>query len=131
MKKILTIALFFGLMLTLSACGKDAEYYDGTFTGRSDVWQFGHEQADVRFEDNEIVEITLKRIWTDGTEVDYSLFDGTNPDGKPNLKQYRLDLAEDMMTSDDPTDVDAISGATVSSDGWIEAVERAMEKAKK
>jgi uncharacterized protein with FMN-binding domain len=131
MKKVLTIALLFVFTLTLSACGKDTEYYDGTFTGRSDEWQFGSEQADVRFENNEIVEITLKRIWTDGKEVDYALFDGTNPDGKPNLKQFRLDLAEDMMASDDPTDVDAITGATVSSEGWMQAVERAIEKAKK
>lgn len=131
MKRILTLLSVFSLTLILSACNKEEGYYEGTFTGKSDQWEFGWEEADVKFVDDQIVDIELKRIWVDGKEVNYDLFDGTNPDGKPNLKQYRIDLANRMLEADDPTDVDAVAGATISSEGWIQAVERAIEKAKK
>ncbi|MDF2698648.1 MAG: hypothetical protein K0Q49_204 [Haloplasmataceae bacterium] len=47
---------------------------------------------------------------------------------RPNLAQYRFDLADDMLEAQSAS-VDTIASATDSSNGWIQAVERALEKA--
>jgi len=44
------------------------------------------------------------------------------------LKQYRLDLAKEMLKKRSP-DVNVITGATQSSNGWKAAVSAALAKA--
>lgn len=127
MKKFLTVMLTLALVLVLSSCGK-SKFFDGTFTAQSDKREHGWEEADVVFKNNKIVSITLRRMDAEGKEVDYSEWTG---ESRPNLNLYRKQLAEKMMEANNPTKVDTIAGATESSRGWIQAVDRAIEKARK
>jgi len=108
------------------------EYKEGTYTGTGDKWQYGNEDATVVISDGKIKSINLRRLDLSGNEVNYDNYAGQEVDGKvyPNLKQYRLDLA-DKMIEKQTYDVDSISGATVSCENWKLAVKRALEKAKK
>jgi len=69
----------------------------------------------------------LKRLDDNKKEVNYNDWDGTKGD-KPNLKQYRLDVAKEMLKKHSPN-VDVIAGATQSSNGWKAAVSAALAKA--
>ncbi|MFZ5987058.1 MAG: FMN-binding protein [Bacillota bacterium] len=107
-------------------------YKDGTYQGIGDEWQYGQEDATVVILDGRISSVALRRLDKEGKEVDYNIFSGKEIEGRvyPNLKQYRLDIA-DRMIEKQSYNVDAISGATVSSENWKLAVKRALEAAKK
>ncbi|NSW90715.1 MAG: FMN-binding protein [Firmicutes bacterium] len=111
---------------------EEVRYKDGTFVGVGDKWQYGNEDATVVINDGKIRSINLRRLDTEGNEVDYDNWTGKEINGKlyPNLKKFRKDLA-DAMIEKQTYEVDAISGATVSSENWKLAVKRALEKAKK
>ncbi|EKQ54335.1 MULTISPECIES: FMN-binding protein [unclassified Clostridium] len=81
--------------------------------------------------DEKIKKITLKRLDTNGQEVDYDQWTGAEVDGKkrPNLKQFRVDMAKTMVDKQ-TAEVDTITGATTTTKGWVQSVERALEKAK-
>ncbi len=108
-----------------------AVYKDGTYTGEGDPWEFGREDASVTVKGGRIESIVLRRLDKDGKEVDYNTFTGETIEGKtyPNLKKYREDMANEMV-SRQTYNVDAISGATVSTENWKIAVQRALDKAK-
>ncbi|WP_058486707.1 FMN-binding protein [Defluviitalea phaphyphila] len=103
---------------------------DGTYTATGDPWEYGSEDATVTISGGKIVEVTLRRLDSSGNEVNYDEWTGEEIDGKtyPNLKQYRIDMANEMIR-EQTYDVDTISGATVSTANWKEAVRRALEKA--
>ncbi len=105
-------------------------YNDGTYTGTGEKRDYGYEDAIVVIEGGLIKSITLRRLDSDGAEVDYDMWTGEEYDGKtyPNLRKYRYDLAEDMLEIQSP-EVDEISGATDSSIGWKDAVREALQKA--
>ncbi|WP_127837434.1 FMN-binding protein [Clostridium prolinivorans] len=108
------------------------KYKDGTYEGIGDKWEHGQESAIVTIENGKIVKVDLKRLDTNGKEVNYEQWTGQkDASGKvyPNLKQYRIDLANKIIEKQSP-DVDVISGATISSKNWKTAVERALDKAK-
>ncbi len=63
----------------------------------------------------------------EGDEVDYD--EWTGEDDKPNLKQFKEDLAKEMIEKQ-TYEVDAIATATETSEGWKEAVKNALEQAK-
>lgn len=134
-KKLMSFFMIGILSLGLVACGSDtstgAMYKDGTYTAAGDPWQFGSEDATVVIKDGKISEVTLRRLDTNGKEVNYDDWQGQTVDSKtyPNLKQYRVDMAEAIIKNQG-TDVEAISGATVSTNNWKVAVDRALEKAK-
>jgi len=153
MKKIFIFLLIALLVFSIVGCARDVEpqpqedqetppdetqvdeddalYEDGTYEGVGDEWQFGNEDAIVEIQDGRIIEITLRRLDQEGEEVDYDNWTGEEIEGRvyPNLNQYRFDIAT-LMIEAQHYEVDAISGATVSSENWKLAVERALEKAK-
>lgn len=129
---IFSIALLaFGLISCGSGDSSTAMYKDGTYTAAADPWQFGSEDATVVIKDGKIAEVTLRRLDSEGKEVNYDDWQGQTIDGKvyPNLKQYRVDIAEAIIKNQN-TSVDSISGATTSTNNWKIAVDRALEKAK-
>lgn len=158
MKKVLVIVLTLVLAFSFAACapapapapttpepttpapttpgtGTDttqpaAQWRDGTYEGKGDKWQYGDESATVIVSGGKITQITLKRLTTEGTEVNYDEWTGAEVGGqkRPNLKQFREDLAKAMIAKQS-TEVDDIAGATVSSKNWKLAVERALEQA--
>lgn len=156
MKKITAIILTVLIILTLGGCAardkKDENlkpgqnqgkspgenqpiavvYKDGTYTAEGDPWQYGKEDATVIIKGGKITDITLRRLDTNGKEVNYNDWTGQTKDNKtyPNLKQYRVDMAKRMIDAQS-SEVDTISGATVSTNNWKLAVRRALEKATK
>lgn len=132
-KVFLVLLLIASLTITLTACGSsdtsdgDVSYKDGTYTGQSEKREFGYEEAEVTIEGGKITNIVLKRMTPDGEEVDYD--EWTGEDDRPNLKQFRIDMAEEMLEKQS-YDVDVISTATETSQGWKEAVKNALDQAK-
>lgn len=110
----------------------EGAYADGNYEAFGDQWDHGQESATVVIADGEITEVYLKRLTTDGEEVDYELWKGEEIDGKlyPNLKQFKEDMATSMIEAQS-YDVDIISGATTSTENWKLAAQRALEEAAK
>ena len=119
--------------MVLTACGGSSEptgdgnYKDGTYIGQSEKREFGYEEAEVTVADGKIEDIVLKRMTPEGDEVDYD--DWTGETDKPNLKQFKEDVAEDMLEKQ-TYEVDTIATATETVTGWKEAVKNALEQAK-
>lgn len=103
---------------------------DGTYEGVGDKWQYGNENATVVVSEGKISQITLRRLTAEGQEVNYEEWTGADQGAqtRPNLKQFREDLAKAMIEKQS-TAVDDIAGATVSTKNWKIAVDRALEQA--
>jgi uncharacterized protein with FMN-binding domain len=109
----------------------DRQYRDGVYEGKGDAWEYGNEAATVVIRDGRITAVALKKYSKDGIEVDYNEWAGQTVNGNtiPNLKQYRLDLAESMLQAQTYR-VPSIRGAAISCENWKLAVKRALNKAK-
>ncbi|SHD76107.1 FMN-binding domain protein [[Clostridium] ultunense Esp] len=132
-KVLLAVLVIASLTVTLTGCGssdnsnEEVTYKDGTYIGESEKREFGYEEAEVTIEGGKITNIVLKRMTPDGEEVDYDEWTGEGD--RPNLKQFRVDLAEEMIEKQS-YEVDAIATATETSEGWKEAVKNSLEQAK-
>ncbi len=142
MKKIVSLAIAGFLALGLGACGtggndgqQDGDsqqvYKDGIYEGAAEPWDHGAESATVEIADGKIKSIVLKRLDTDGVEVDYEDWKGQEIDGRlyPDLNKYRTDMANDIIKKQS-YDVDTISGATTTTKNWKVSVQKALEKAR-
>lgn len=107
--------------------GKTITYKDGVYDVKHKSTKPGFEEAVVTIKSGKIQNIELKRLDDSQKEVNYNDWDGTK-NGYPNLKQDRMDLAYAMVTKQS-SDVNVISGATQSSNGWKAAVASALSKA--
>ena len=94
--------------------------FDGRYMGVSDEGRFGTGVAWVTIQGGEIIEVTLE---------EYS-------DGEFKDKDYRYDdfneareIMPERFVEANSSDVEVVSGATISSQLWRQAVERALEKA--
>jgi len=129
--KLYLVLLVAVMVMALTACGSndtgDTTYKDGTYYGEGEHREHGYEAAEVTIEDGKIVNIVLKRMTAEGEEVNYDEWTGEN--NRPNLKQIREDLAQEMIDKQ-TYEVDAIATATQSCEGWKEAVKNALEDAK-
>lgn len=130
-RRLYLILIVSVMVMALTACGTDKSgdttYKDGTYYGEGEHREHGYEAAEVTIEDGKIVNIVLKRMTAEGQEVNYDEWTGEN--NRPNLKQIREDLAQDMIDKQS-YEVDAIATATQSCEGWKEAVKNALEDAK-
>lgn len=77
-----------------------------------------------------ITGITLRKLDRIGKEVNYDQWIGKNINGdiRPNLKEYRIYLVN-KMSEKQTYDVEAVTGATISSENWKRAVHKALDKA--
>lgn len=108
------------------------KYKDGTYTALDDKWSYGQESSTVTIKGGKIIYIRLKRLDTSGKEVNYNDWVGkklANGEIKPNLKKFRIDMANRMLSKQTPN-VDTIASATKSTSGWRVATQRALDKAK-
>lgn len=132
-KFILSVLVMASLTIALTACGGSKEtadvgdLKDGTYIGQSEKREFGYEEAEVTIKDGKIEDIVLKRMTPEGEEVDYD--EWTGADDKPNLKQFKEDVAKDMLEKQS-AEVDTIATATETVEGWKVAVQNALEQAK-
>lgn len=90
----------------------DGDYKDGTYTGVADAYA-PDLTVSITIEDNAITEITI----TDHNET-------------PGFYEDAFERVPELIISSQNTDVDTVSGATMSSQGIIVAVENALAKAK-
>lgn len=143
MKKAIGIILSSALVFSLAGCGAKsadtasnaasttggaATYKDGTYDVKNKSEKPGFEEAVVTIKEGKIQNIDLKRLDNNSKEINYDEWNGQG--GKPNLKQARQDLAKAMVEKQS-TNVDAMSGATVTSNGWKKAASDALAKASK
>lgn len=112
---------------TKTKAAKKVVYKDGTYDVLHKSSKPGYEEAVVTIKNKKIQKIVLKRLDDKKKEVNYNQWDGTH-NGYPNLKKFRVDLANAMMKKQSP-DVNVISGATASSNGWKAAVSSALSRA--
>lgn len=137
---LMVLALLPALML-LSACGGSSEevsYRDGTFVGKSsedDNGAFG--EATVTIEDGKITACQYVTWQKDGTVKDenYGKVNGeiSNQDyyDKAQLAVNAMaQYARELVEVQSPGDVDAVSGATISHNQFIEAAGDALSQAK-
>lgn len=131
MKRLPYLVVVVFLSLTIFSCKASSKYRDGTYTAKADPWQFGQEEATVMIKDDKILDISLRKLDKSGKEVNYDDWAGQIKDGMiyPNMKQYRINMAKDMIKRQ-TYDVDTISGATTSSNNWRIAVQTALDEAK-
>lgn len=133
MKRILAIVLVTISVISLAACtSKEAikvegAYNDGTYKSQGEKWDFGHEEAVVVIQDGKIQDVSLRRIDTEGNEVDY---DAYHEMGGPDLAKAKEELSKTILEKQ-TFQVDSVSGATVSSGNWTIAVERALKESTK
>lgn len=159
MKKLVALVLSVLLVLSLSACGskKAAEpsssdksssntttttdtkssdagqLKDGVYKEDGEKGEYGYNAVEVTVEGGKITKVNLKRMNSDGTEVNYDEWTGVKgADGstKPNLKQFREDIASKIIEKQSTDGIDTISGATDSTKAWLELVNKALESAK-
>lgn len=131
MKRLPYLITVIFLLITIFGCKASPKYRDGTYTAKADPWQFGQEEATVMIKDDKILDISLRKLDKSGKEINYDDWAGQIKDSMiyPNIKQYRVSMAKNMIKRQ-TYDVDTISGATMSSNNWRIAVQRALDEAK-
>ncbi|ERJ11278.1 FMN-binding protein [Haloplasma contractile] len=133
--KYSVIVLLSFLSFFLIGCSQQEStfiYNDGTYTAEGDHRELGYEVAEVTIKSDRIEKVVLKRMNAEGNEVNYKEWTGEIFDGemRPDLNKARLELAT-IIVDKQITEVDAIQGATISSQEWVKAVNRALEKAER
>ena len=142
LRKIVTLLLALLLCLLLAACsdqGKNARYADGTYTGRSSDFQededgngAGYGMVEVTIQNNKVIACTFTMYELDGTVKDDSY--GADLSKENRLKAQKAvqaapKYAEQLIAAGSLNGVDAISGATISYNEFLEAVKDALSKA--
>lgn len=116
-------ALSIVLLLSVSAC-KPRIYNDGTFTGISQADDHGYATAEVTVQKDKISAVKLTEVTELGLEKDFSTY--------PYAKAKEAhDTLEKAFVGKSDNKVDAVTGATQSSNKYMEAVGHALEKARK
>ena len=141
-RRILAAILLVCLCLSLAACGKSAtpaSYADGTYTGRSVDHQddddgngAGYGEVTIEIKDNRVVSCTFAMYELDGTLKDDSY--GADLSKENRLKAQKAvqaagKYAAMLVEAGQLDGVDAISGATITYNELIEAVNDALSKA--
>ena len=112
MKKIISLALVLVLVATmLVGCGGAPKYTDGTYEGEAEG----------------MYPLKVSVVVKDGKISDVKVIEHTETEGIGTLAIDQLPAA---IVEKNSTDVDAVSGATLTSNGIKEAVNKALEDAK-
>jgi len=103
---------------------KGGEYFDGVFQAKSKTDQHGYAIATVTLQDDKIIKVEIKYIDAEGKEIDFNTYEY-----EPAGRAYR-ELPEKFVTANN-YDVDAVAGATISSNKYKEAVKNAVDMARR
>lgn len=144
LKRILAVLLTVIIISTAFAgCGSNKSYVDGTYTGKSSMFDDndgegdGYGEVTITIKDGAIVDCIFNTYDTDGNlkDEDYGKQNGeiANQDYY-NKAQKALagskEYAKLLVETGDYHSIDAISGATISYDQFMEAVDDALSQAK-
>nr|WP_315104033.1 FMN-binding protein [uncultured Catonella sp.] len=145
MKKYIRMAGFAAIIAILTACGSSTKLADGNFEGTSSVYTNpdgsdagnGYGVVKITVKDNAITECSFKTYEPDGKEKDSEY--GKKQGSVANRDFYNKaqkavkacdEYANKLIQSGSPDDIDAISGATVNHDQFVEAAKIALDAAK-
>lgn len=145
-KKYLAGILILGVLSVTSGCGGgNVTYTDGTYKGQSEVYTNddgtedgnGYAVATITIKDSRIVECTFQTFEQDGAlkDEDYGKTGGqvTNRDyyNKAQKAVAACEAYAELLSQNGSLDgIDAISGATINYDQFLEAAIRALDQAK-
>lgn len=122
------------ILFSLAACDGKSGYKDGTYTGEySEKEGIVNMQVELTIENNKITACSMKAYGKDGKVKDETYGDGLDDKNKELAKlayQGFSQYADLLVEKQDISEVDAISGATVSYKEFKAAVEDALSKAK-
>ena len=140
--RLIVLLCVLTLIFSLSACGgekKPSSFADGTYTGRSSNFEedesgngAGYGEVEIVIKNNRIVSCTFKMYELDGTLKDESY--GADLSKENRLKAQKAvqsveKYASRLVEAGGLDGVDAISGATISYNEFIEAVNNALSTA--
>lgn len=144
MRRLALLGVSIACALVLAACGGSVTYKDGTYTGKSAVWEDedegngnGYGVAEVTITDGKISDCTFTTYEPDGTQKqgkEYGMVNGKigNQDYY-NKAQRALAAnevyAEQLVQTGTVDGVDLVSGATISYSEFQEAVGNALDQA--
>lgn len=103
---------------------KGGMYFDGVFQAKSKADEHGYAIAVVTIKDDKITNVELKYIDAEGKQRNFETYEY-----EPAVKAYRE--LPNKFTLANTYDVDTVTGATISSAKYIEAVKNALEIAKR
>lgn len=135
LRKILFIAV---IPFLLFACEKKSYYETGTFQGRSSDDRSGYGIVTIKIEENQIVDCQYDMCLRDGAikNEDYGKVNGEMRN-RPYYEKAQFALragaayAKQLLEVQKPSKVDAVSGATIAYNQFLEALDEALEKAKR
>ncbi|NLZ54991.1 MAG: FMN-binding protein [Thermoanaerobacteraceae bacterium] len=99
---------------------KGGKYFDGVFQAKSKTDEHGYAIAMVTIKGDKITNVELKYIDAEGRKRDFETYDYA-----PSVKAYR-ELPKKFVMGN-TYDVDTVTGATISSIKYIQAVKNALE----
>lgn len=117
----LSLLLVLLLVLSLSAVSF-AQWVDGTYEGWSDAARNSHKHAKVYIQEGKIVGVTLREFTARDVEKDWNTYSWEQ------AKTAAQQLPGKFVANQSAV-VDIVTGATSSSEGYMQAVERALLKA--
>lgn len=152
MKKIITGSLLLAAMLAFSGCGEEkkpapakpaaaafdlSKAKDGTYTAESASDSYmGRGRLTVVIKNHKIVAADFVGLSPDGTVKDetYGMTDGQIKDERKykiaqNALKANNSYAAQLLQTQQPGEVDAIAGATVSYDQFMETAQKVLEQA--
>lgn len=145
MKKLALILLAALACLSLTACGSESvSYVDGTYTGTSSVYENddgtedgnGYGVVTITIEGGVITDCEFLTYETDGTLKDenYGMEGGTVSNRDYYSKAQKAvaavpEYAAQLVETGSLDEIDAISGATVNYNSFVEAVKNALAQA--
>lgn len=144
-KTALTLLLIAGFSLTLFGCGKkQVSYSDGTYSGKSSVFQNddgtedgnGYGEVSLTIEKGKITDCTFLTYEEDGTlkDQDYGKKGGQIANRDFYNKAQKAvascsEYANQLVSNGQLEGIDAISGATINYNAFVQAVEDALNQA--
>lgn len=145
LKKLAALTAVLAMVLCLAACGggdtasENAVFQDGTYTARSSDFEedesgngAGYGEVTLELKDNTITACTFKMYELDGTLKDETY--GSDMSKENRLKAQKAVQSADkyaamLVDAGSLSGVDTISGATISYNEFVEAVNNALSDA--
>lgn len=143
MKRLIALIMCSLLVICLFAsCGGTAAYKDGTYTARSENYEGddagngeGYGEVTITIKDGKITDCEFKTYTLEGElkDEDYGKLDSGNKDAY-NMAQKAIAACEEyskrLVEDNGYDDIDAISGATINYNQFLDCVSVALNKAK-
>lgn len=145
-KKATAMVLALTAAMLCTACGGSANYADGTYTAQSGIYESleedeeggeGYGEVTITVKDNVITDCKFTTYMPDGTikDEEYGKENGEIANQDYYNKAQRAvkgsqNYADQLSAKGSLDQVDAVTGATISYNEFVEAVELALKQAK-